>query len=105
MKVSSLNCPNCGAPLVLKEGSNKCFCSNCGTPVLIDDGQVYVNVNINKTITERHIEEKVNKASEAWAKANEARSEYKMVKIMFSVLAIAIILVVVVGILSKWGML
>jgi uncharacterized Zn finger protein (UPF0148 family) len=58
MKVIPLNCPNCGAPLVLPDGKNSCFCSNCGSKVFVENGEAFVtvNVNINKRVEEtKHI--------------------------------------------------
>lgn len=44
MNITSLKCPECGAPLN-PTANGKQFCSHCGTPVFIDDGQIFVNIN------------------------------------------------------------
>lgn len=33
MKVESMNCPNCGAPLSFEDGKENTYCSSCGSLV------------------------------------------------------------------------
>lgn len=51
VKMIPLVCPNCGAKLDIKDGTQTCFCTYCGTKILVsDNNKTYTkNVNINQT--------------------------------------------------------
>lgn len=61
-KMIPLVCPNCGAKLDVKDGTQTCFCTYCGTKILISDdsNKTYTkNVNINQTSYDRTEIEKI----------------------------------------------
>ncbi len=87
MIVHSLSCPNCGAPLEVKEETNKCFCPNCGTPMLIDDGQVYVNLNVKQHI----VHETIDEGKEAEEATKQIKAMIPLLIIVFIVAAIMLI--------------
>ena len=67
MKVESLCCPNCKAPINnLSEDRNIMFCPFCGSQLHIDDEiqRTEKTININKTYTTRHIDEAKLKQAE-----------------------------------------
>ena len=41
MKLKSLQCPNCHAPVERIEGANHMFCPYCGTKIVMDDIEFY----------------------------------------------------------------
>lgn len=51
VKMIPLVCPNCGAKLDIKDGTQTCFCTYCGTKILVsDNNKTYTkNVNISQT--------------------------------------------------------
>lgn len=62
VKMVSLVCPNCGAKLDVKNGTQTCFCTYCGTKILIsdDNNKTYTkNVNVNQTSYDRTEIEKI----------------------------------------------
>ena len=62
VKMISLVCPNCGAKLDVKDGTQTCFCTYCGSKIVIsdDNNRTYTkNVNINQTSYDRTEIEKI----------------------------------------------
>lgn len=48
MKIISLKCPECDAPVTIEEGHKQCYCKYCGAKILLDDGSTtytYRNVD------------------------------------------------------------
>lgn len=48
MKIISLKCPECDAPITIEEGHKQCYCKYCGAKILLDDGSTtytYRNVD------------------------------------------------------------
>lgn len=62
VKMISLVCPNCGAKLDVKNGTQTCFCTYCGSKIVIsdDNNKTYTkNVNVNQTSYDRTEIEKI----------------------------------------------
>lgn len=51
VKMIPLVCPNCGAKLDVKDGTQTCFCTYCGTKILVHDPNTKT-INIHSTITD-----------------------------------------------------
>lgn len=48
MRIISLKCPECDAPITIEEGHKQCFCKYCGAKILLDDGSTtYTYRNID----------------------------------------------------------
>lgn len=63
MRIKSIKCPSCGAPLDIKRGADTCECLSCGCVFAVDDGKLEYTYNKNVYIrketshTERYIED------------------------------------------------
>lgn len=62
MKLEKLNCPNCNGKLNIEiKNQSQIFCPYCGEAFYVDDGRKEVtinkNININKSVTNRTINE------------------------------------------------
>lgn len=84
VKMISLVCPNCGAKLDVKNGTQTCFCTYCGTKILIsdDNNKTYTkNVNVNQTSYDRTEIEKI-KLEHEWEE-HKWKREWKEIGISF----------------------
>ena len=85
VKMIPLVCPNCGAKLDIKDGTQTCFCTYCGTKILVNDSNtktINQNINIHKTF----VNETESKKAEAEAKKAEAEakdSKYTTILMIF----------------------
>lgn len=89
VKMIPLVCPNCGAKLSVKRGTQTCFCTYCGTQILIsDDNNKFFtkNVNINQTSYDKTEIEKIKLEHDL--KVQDEKREWKEIGIVF-VIAIA----------------
>ena len=54
MKLKSLNCPNCGAPIQIPEGKSQFFCTFCGSQIQVDDGKITIDLNANINLNQQY---------------------------------------------------
>lgn len=97
VKMIPLVCPNCGAKLNVKRGTQSCFCTYCGTQILISDNNnkfFTKNVNINQTSYDRTEIEKL-KIQHEW-ESNKWKRDVKEV--------LAYIILMIVLLVSFYGL-
>ena len=73
MKIHTLKCPECGAPLDGKLSKNISFCPYCGTPIFFDDETRRIEVSYKE---ERIIRDEA-RLKEAENRAEELRQRSK----------------------------
>lgn len=74
VKMIPLVCPNCGAKLDIKDGTQTCFCTYCGTKILVNDSNIKtINKNINQNINIRKtvVDETETKKAESEVKSEK----------------------------------
>lgn len=74
MKIVSLKCPECEAPIYLEEGQTTCYCSHCGVGLLIDD-EVKITKHIKVIRDEARILEAEEKIRTAKAREELEREQ------------------------------
>ena len=96
MRMHKLTCPNCNGQLKMEinNKNNQIFCPYCGQSFLLDDEKkeevVTKNININKTITNRTIDDA--KIIREKSKAQERANDDKFMN-FFTIISIVFILI------------
>ena len=91
MSLESLNCPKCGAPLHFDNPEQEyCFCSHCGQQVYKQDVHFDKRIEIEKM--------KLNEES----KNNKRNFMLKLVKAYFIYIGIAVLVLIILTIISKF---
>lgn len=65
MKLKSLQCPNCHAPVKRIEGAHRMFCPYCGTEIAMDDIEFYredAETEREKIRADRDVEKSKNRS-------------------------------------------
>lgn len=91
MKLVSIQCPQCKAPLDIGENRKECFCSYCGNKIILDDGsRTYTHVYMNRT-REKELELEQKKLEEEKAR-NIAREQTRKKLLITVCVALAFVL-------------
>lgn len=103
MKIYQLNCPSCGANVVLNKNKKSCFCSSCGNQIYLDDGTLRFDITKNTThhtiyTDEAKIKEIEYKDTVALRKENGTR---KVLLIVFSCIIAFILLYICIFSFAK----
>lgn len=87
VKMIPLVCPNCGAKLDIKDGTQTCFCTYCGTKILVNDSNIKtINKNINQNINIRKTVIDETESKKAEAEANNMKYYTILMVFLFSLL-------------------
>lgn len=95
VKMIPLVCPNCGAKLDIKDGTQTCFCTYCGTKILVsDNNKTYTkNVNINQTSYDKTEIERI-KLEHDLKIQDEKREAKQTLTLMIGIAIVAIVAVI-----------
>ena len=96
IKFIPVKCPECGADLQIKEGTNQCFCNYCGRKIMIKDSNEYV---IRK-VDEARIKESDNEAKvrlkELEMEQQKAQNRRNSI-LIFAAIEIVLIIIGIIG--------